>query len=234
MRCSAAPWCRRFRPPATAGAQTAGRRLPTPALAFAASRRKAGHAGGALNVVTGLARGGGRRASAPPDIDLISFTGSPGWARWCRRRPRSGCLRALELAARARRSPSKTPTWTARDAFIPEGDHAERGLQTRSAGSRLLVHGPSTKPSVARAELFWQPVCRHAGDGPRVWPLINAGAEGSRGRLHPARGGLRREAPSRRQGGRGRAPGRLPRAAHAVRPRCRATTLACEEVSARC
>jgi aldehyde dehydrogenase (NAD+) len=58
------------------------------ALAFAALAEKAGFPAGAINVVPGLGEEAGAALAGHPGVNHISFTGSVGVGRSCRRRRR--------------------------------------------------------------------------------------------------------------------------------------------------
>ncbi len=115
-------------------------------LAELASR--AGFPAGAINVVTGEGATAGAALSAHPDIDFISFTGSP----------EAGVL--VQRAAAANYTPcvmelgGKSPHLVFEDADLDAalplvvGAILQNGGQTCSAGSRVLVHESILRPFV--------------------------------------------------------------------------------------
>src|SRR5690606_8642494 len=130
---------------------------------------------GALNICTGLGMEAGAALSAHPDIDHISFTGSPQTGK------------QVAMAAAAHYAPvtlelgGKSPQIVVTDAdsgsALPVGLNAiiQNAGQTCSAGSRLLVQRAVYADVMARlSELFQATRTGPAGDDPDCGPLINA------------------------------------------------------------
>jgi len=119
-------------------------------LAFCRIAQAAGMPAGALNVVTGLGEEAGAALTAHPDINFVTFTGSPEVGRLVQRAAGDRLIKCvLELGG-------KSPQIVFADADL---DRAEATIlkaitqnagQTCSAGSRLLVQRSVHDDFVAR------------------------------------------------------------------------------------
>ena len=119
-------------------------------LAFCRIAEQAGLPAGALNVVTGLGEEAGAALTAHPDINFVTFTGSPEVGRLVQRAAGDRLIKCvLELGG-------KSPQIVFADADL---DRAEATIlkaitqnagQTCSAGSRLLVQRSVHDEFVAR------------------------------------------------------------------------------------
>ena len=119
-------------------------------LAFCRIAQAAGLPAGALNVVTGLGEEAGAALTAHPDINFVTFTGSPEVGRLVQRAAGDRLIKCvLELGG-------KSPQIVFADADL---DRAEATIlkaitqnagQTCSAGSRLLVQRSVHDAFVAR------------------------------------------------------------------------------------
>ncbi len=119
-------------------------------LAFCRIAQAAGLPAGALNVVTGLGEEAGAALTAQPDINFVTFTGSPEVGRLVQRAAGDRLIKCvLELGG-------KSPQIVFADADL---DRAEATIlkaitqnagQTCSAGSRLLVQRTVHDDFVAR------------------------------------------------------------------------------------
>ena len=119
-------------------------------LAFCRIAEQAGLPAGALNVVTGLGEEAGAALTAHPDINFVTFTGSPEVGRLVQRAAGDRLIKCvLELGG-------KSPQIVFADADL---DRAEATIlkaitqnagQTCSAGSRLLVQRSVHDDFVAR------------------------------------------------------------------------------------
>jgi aldehyde dehydrogenase (NAD+) len=162
-------------------------------LRVAELAHEAGLPPGVLNLVTGLGHEAGAALAGHPDVDHISFTGSP----------QTGGL--VQQAAAANNRPStmelggKSPQLVFADAdlglALPTLYNAiiQNGGQTCSAGSRLLVHESRFDEVIAElAPRFTATRMGPALDDPDCGPLITAKqAERVRGMLRAAdEGGL--------------------------------------------
>ena len=162
---------------------------------------------GVLNVVQGVGEDAGAALVAHPDVDRISFTGSPetGRARSPPPPPSTSRPSASSSAASRRSSSSPTPTSTTRRSTVC-GQFVNAG-QVCLAGTRLLVHADVAD------ELFARVLQRAAGVPGRRSPRPgDAHRPADPSRALRARGRLRRARARRRRDGRCSAAGRAPSA----------------------
>lgn len=136
---------------------------------------EAGLPAGVLNVVTGYGHEAGAALAAHPDVDHLSFTGSP----------QTGTL--VQQAAAVHNRPSTMELGGKSPQIVLEDAHLESMLptlhnaviqnsgQTCSAGSRLLVHRSQFDEVVGKlAALFDGTELGIAEDDPDCGPLISA------------------------------------------------------------
>jgi len=144
-------------------------------LAFCRIAQAAGLPAGALNVVTGLGEEAGAALTAHPDINFVTFTGSPEVGRLVQRAAGDRLIKCvLELGG-------KSPQIVFADADL---DRAEATIlkaitqnagQTCSAGSRLLVQRSVHDDFVARVvKRFEASRAGSPGMDLDCGPLINA------------------------------------------------------------
>jgi aldehyde dehydrogenase (NAD+) len=143
-------------------------------LAFAAIAQEAGLPDGALNIVTGLGEEAGAALSAHPDINLITFTGSPEVGTLVQKAAADSLIKCvLELGG-------KSPQIVFEDADLDRAVQfvvraiTQNGGQTCSAGSRLLVQQSIYDRFIARvAERFAQTAAGTPAMDRECGPLIN-------------------------------------------------------------
>ena len=143
-------------------------------LAFCAIAQEAGLPDGALNVVTGLGEEAGAALSTHPDINLITFTGSPEVGTLVQKAAADSLIKCvLELGG-------KSPQIVFEDADLERAVQfavraiTQNGGQTCSAGSRLLVQQSIYERFVAMvAERFAQTAAGTPAMDRECGPLIN-------------------------------------------------------------
>jgi len=143
-------------------------------LAFAAIAKEAGLPDGALNIVTGLGGEAGAALSAHPDINLITFTGSPEVGTLVQKAAADSLIKCvLELGG-------KSPQVVFEDADLDRAVQfviraiTQNGGQTCSAGSRLLVQQSIYDRFIAMvAERFAQTAAGTPAMDRECGPLIN-------------------------------------------------------------
>ena len=143
-------------------------------LAFAAIAKEAGLPDGALNIVTGLGEEAGAALSTHPDINLITFTGSPQGGTLIQKAAADSLIKCvLELGG-------KSPQIVFEDADLDRAVQfvvraiTQNGGQTCSAGSRLLVQQSIYDRFIAMVvERFAQTAAGTPAMDRECGPLIN-------------------------------------------------------------
>ena len=144
-------------------------------LRIAAMAAETGFPPGALNVVTGTGAVAGAALSRHPDVDFLSFTGSPEVGVLIQTEAAKnhiGCT--LELGGK---SPQIVFEDAELDRALPVLTNAivQNGGQTCSAGSRVLVHRPIwDELTRALAERFGRLTAAAGSDDGDLGPLISA------------------------------------------------------------
>jgi aldehyde dehydrogenase (NAD+) len=144
-------------------------------LAFCAIAKEAGLPDGALNVVTGLGAEAGAALTAHPDINFVTFTGSPEVGTLVQQAAGARLIKCvLELGG-------KSPQIVFEDADLDRAlgfvlkAITQNGGQTCSAGSRLLVQASIYDSFMKRvAERFAQSMAGTPSMDLDCGPLINA------------------------------------------------------------
>ena len=144
-------------------------------LAFCDIAREAGLPDGALNVVTGLGEEAGAALTAHPDINLVTFTGSPDVGKLVQKAAGDRLIKCvLELGGKSPHIVFDDADLDRAATFILKAITQNAG-QTCSAGSRLLVQENIYDSFITRVALKFREAAAGTPSMDReCGPLINA------------------------------------------------------------